>query len=75
MVAPADLRVRGRTGHFVAKRPPGMMIRYIGRGPATADESTLESQFPVLPNGEAVKAEAYIRKAIADGELELVKEA
>jgi hypothetical protein len=77
MVAHADLRVRGVAGCFVALRPAvpvGSPIKYLGRGYNADDTSTLETEFPVLEQGEIVKSDAYIRKAIADGELAIVKE-
>ncbi|MFA5186331.1 MAG: hypothetical protein WC551_07650 [Patescibacteria group bacterium] len=71
MVAFADLLVRAVPGICVCRTPiSSMKIAYIGRRYDPHGDSTkLESEFPILPEGERVKSSQFIRKAIADGEL------
>ena len=73
MVAHKPIRVRAKRGHFVALRAPASMsVRYIGRAyDQSGDSTNLESEFPIVNGGEIVQSVEYIRKAIADGELEL----
>ncbi len=74
MVAHKPIRVRAKTGHFVVWRgSDSMTVRYIGRKyDPKGDRTSLESEFPILPAGEEVASVDYIRKAIRDGELEVV---
>jgi hypothetical protein len=75
MVAYRDLLVRAVPGKFVSRTPVSMQIMYIGRvyDPA-GDPRNLETEFPILPDGERVQATHRIRKEIADGELEKLGE-
>lgn len=75
MVAHADLRVKAKKGHFVALRGSATMtVRYIGRRyDNKGDTKSLETEFPIVAEGEVVPSVDYIRKAIADGELEIVE--
>ncbi len=70
MVAHKQLRVRAVAGKFVARRPARNPIGYLGRKyDPDGDKKNLEAEFPPIPEGIVVEPDAYIRKAIHDGEL------
>jgi hypothetical protein len=50
-----------------------MTVRYLGRKyDPKGDTKSLESEFPIIADGEELFPVDYVRKAIADGELEVV---